>query len=1027
MERRYILPDYLFNLKNNLTDINYIKIHEQRKINKEPMHNALFASGTVSNSKEGLGRYSSSNLNLANSSKLSIELDDEDEELGNDEFSRTTEMKEELNDIQSFDKKYTLIERRMLKWQKINKIFKKNECEDSLYLFSQSNCFRMQCMKLINHPLFDKFILFIIILSTARLILDTFLSGYLIAVVFDISDTFFNIIFLFEAVIKIIALGFAFDEGSYLRDNWNKMDAIIVICSFFEFHNSAQKYFYNDHNYSSVEFLKIMRLLRTLRPLRFISHNDNLKLIITSLFDSALPILNTLFILVIVLFMFSIIGISLFYSYIHNCYVLRENGMFELPQGPFTGEFLAENNVTNNDMESICRFCADRYNGIMDTGPAFKFSNIIDAFITSYVLATMEGWPDIMNSYRIYEDSFGVFFVVFNLIVTYFFLNLFTGIMFKYFNEAYKREQKLDSNDKKAGKYYDFLTQIMSARSDYIIWKKPVKGTIKYYLREIVDSEYFENAMLGVILFNFLILCLTYENCPYKFNIFLKVNNKIIAVLFTIECLLKLSAYGFKSFFYSNWNIFDFILVIISYLDWKISDIQGLDSSFLRTFQIIRVLRVLRVSRILRLIKALKGLEKLLQTLQWSLSALKNVLFLTIVIYGTCALLGCYLHISNKKLTTKTYNYYYINEYFNFLDFYSSYLLIFRCSTGENWHNIMIECAYGGDGEKGYCFIFFILDNFITSVILLNLLLMVTLQQYDEFTDKKYNPIDKFNSFIKDFNNAWNKFSNDEDGGFRIKKFLAAKFLMELNLQKIVFPEKNKLEYAKKYVSDLKLYYDKMDYIYYQDVIFKILYKLYGSKIDRENPENNLIFKTEKKILKQIKLNINKYIQKKRERQNKKEKQKNFLITFNPLTSHLYYKFSFAYMKTFVNYYKENSQLIQHLKENIVPGYVHNKNKNKKQNLESSEISDIDDQNEEENDEENEEEDDDKNEEDEDNNENEEGESLNNAESKEQANSSSLNVPDDNNLYDFYKNNKQNKNSENKSDIEIKDISKGDI
>ena len=102
--------------------------------------------------------------------------------------------------------------------------------------------------------------------------------------------------------------------------------------------------------------------------------------------------------------MFSIIGISLFYSYIHNCYVLRENGMFELPQGPFTGEFLAENNVTNNDMESICRFCADRYNGIMDTGPAFKFSNIIDAFITSYVLATMEGWPDIMNSYRIYED-----------------------------------------------------------------------------------------------------------------------------------------------------------------------------------------------------------------------------------------------------------------------------------------------------------------------------------------------------------------------------------------------------------------------------------------------------------------------------------------------------------------------------------------------------------------------------------------------------------------------------------------------
>ena len=243
----------------------------------------------------------------------------------------------------------------------------------------------------------------------------------------------------------------------------------------------------------------------------------------------------------------------------------------------------------------------------MDTGPAFKFSNIIDAFVTSYVLSTMEGWPDIMNSYRIYENSYGIFFVVFNLIIAYFFLNLFTGIMFKYFNEAYKREQKLDSDDKKAAKYYDFLTQIMSAQSDYITWKKPPKGSIQYYLREIVDSEYFENIMLGVILFNFIILCLAIEDSSENYQMFLKVNNKIITILFTIELVLKLAAFGFKSFFHLKWNIFDFILVIISYIDWKFEDIEGVDSSFLRTFQLIRVIRVLRVSRVLRLIKALKG------------------------------------------------------------------------------------------------------------------------------------------------------------------------------------------------------------------------------------------------------------------------------------------------------------------------------------------------------------------------------------------------------------------------------------
>ncbi len=37
----------------------------------------------------------------------------------------------------------------------------------------------------------------------------------------------------------------------------------------------------------------------------------------------------------------------------------------------------------------------------MDAGPTFKFSNILNALITSYVLANGEGWPDIMASYVI--------------------------------------------------------------------------------------------------------------------------------------------------------------------------------------------------------------------------------------------------------------------------------------------------------------------------------------------------------------------------------------------------------------------------------------------------------------------------------------------------------------------------------------------------------------------------------------------------------------------------------------------------
>jgi hypothetical protein len=229
-----------------------------------------------------------------------------------------------------------------------------------------------------------------------------------------------------------------------------------------------------------------------------------------------------------------------------------------------------------------------------------------------------------------------------------------------------------------------------------------------------------------------------------------------------------------------------------------------------------------------------------------------------------------------------------------------------------------MELAYREDGRnEGYSIAFFCLSNFIIAIILLNLLLMVILQQYDEFHNKNYNPIDEFNSFLTDFNNAWNKFSAEEDEGHRIKKIFTTQLFMNFNWDILYFPEKNKLEYIKKYVTDLKLFIDKDNYVYYHDVIFKIIYNQMGLKIERNTPENNLIFKTEKDIQLKIKNFINNFSSRRKEPSN--QKQKNVLITYNPMTAHLYYKLSFMYLKTFINNYKENLDLLNHLKESNSP------------------------------------------------------------------------------------------------------------
>lgn len=55
------------------------------------------------------------------------------------------------------------------------------------------------------------------------------LTGSLISFWQEKTEPYFIGIFCFEAGIKIVALGFVFHKGSYLRNGWNVMDFIVVL------------------------------------------------------------------------------------------------------------------------------------------------------------------------------------------------------------------------------------------------------------------------------------------------------------------------------------------------------------------------------------------------------------------------------------------------------------------------------------------------------------------------------------------------------------------------------------------------------------------------------------------------------------------------------------------------------------------------------------------------------------------------------------------------------------------------------
>ena len=206
--------------------------------------------------------------------------------------------------------------------------------------------------------------------------------------------------------------------------------------------------------------------------------------------------------------------------------------------------------------------------------------------------------------------------------------------------------------------------------------------------------------------------------------------------------------------------------------------------------------------------------------------------------------------------------------------------------------------------KEPVAYVYMLIMNFLSAVIMLNLFLMVILQQYNEFTQKSYNPIEKFEIFSEEFKEVWNKYSEPKDKGYRIKITLIQSFFMDFNWKKLNFPEVNRLEYIKKYVLDLKLRTDP--YVYFHDIIYKIIVKQMSQSIERDNPDNILVLKTERKVGEYVRIIISKYI---KSYGIIKNTEKNPFKTFNPLTSHLYFKISYLYLKTFLNYYQENKEI----------------------------------------------------------------------------------------------------------------------
>merc|ERR1719191_1090441 len=178
-------------------------------------------------------------------------------------------------------------------------------------ILAPENPIRVNAAWLTNHPKFDNFILVCIIISSLCMGVDMPLANPA-----DPGPTalralgmLFSIIFIFETALKHVALGLFFGKNCYWRNAWNILDGVVVMVSVVDLAASG----------SGLAWLKTLRILRALRPLRVISRNESLKLVVNTLFKAFPEMLNLLIVGFLFFLIFALFGVSYFKGGFNAC------------------------------------------------------------------------------------------------------------------------------------------------------------------------------------------------------------------------------------------------------------------------------------------------------------------------------------------------------------------------------------------------------------------------------------------------------------------------------------------------------------------------------------------------------------------------------------------------------------------------------------------------------------------------------------------------------------------------------------
>uniref|UniRef100_A0A3Q0KD42 Voltage-dependent L-type calcium channel subunit alpha n=1 Tax=Schistosoma mansoni TaxID=6183 RepID=A0A3Q0KD42_SCHMA len=595
----------------------------------------------------------------------------------------------------------------------------------AFFIFADTNKFRIFCHNVVCFSHFGNIVLVCILVSSILLAAeDPLHANSPRNRILNMFDYFFTSVFTVEITLKMISYGFVLHEGAFCRSVFNLLDLIVVCVALVSFVLQNQ----------TISAVKILRVLRVLRPLRAINRAKGLKHVVQCMIIAIKSIGNIVLVTFLLEFMFAVIGVQLFKGKFYSCTDISKHveedckGQFiEYKDMSLEDPILSEREWKNSD---------------------FNFDNVPNALLTLFAVSTFEGWPSLL--YRSidsnaedhgpitnYRPVVAFFYITFIILIPFFMINIFVGFVIVTFQKEGEAEYKNCELNKNQRKCIEYALKARPRRR-YI-----PKGHLQFKIWSVVVSKRFEILIFIFIFINTVALMLKYDKQGKLEARILDSFNYFFTAVFTVEFILRLSAFSFRHYFSDIWNVIDFVLVLGSYIDIIVtqSDISQVKFS-------VNFFRLFRVMRLIKLLSKEESIRQLLWTFIKSIQALPYVALLIAMIFFIYAVIGMQLfgQISIEENPLEEEEWPTLHRNNNFQNFFYALLVLFRCATGESWQDIMMACREGqkcskdsdetevnGCGSK-LAYAYFISFHAISAFLVINLFVAVIMDNFDYLT-----------------------------------------------------------------------------------------------------------------------------------------------------------------------------------------------------------------------------------------------------------------------------------------------------